>query len=241
MDIEMASRIAVPPRESIFVSPSSIEAALLVNGRSRYASSLKFTTNTSSFGFEALIKPMAAAATFERLSRMLPLSSISTPMDTGTSSRLNSLICCSTPFSYTLNAFCARFPRNLPFLSRTVACRTTSLVSARKTASSWLCAPAVDPAAAQTTRMLTRRCIVAKTEKRFQWWQPPGLHECDLDPAIPAVPLFILRCIADYVLVAELDSDLRGDIGKLGQVLDVEASSAGLLGQLTQQAGSVHF
>ena len=41
----------------------------------------------------------AAAATFVRLSRMLPLLSIISPIDTGTSSRLKSFTCCCTPFS----------------------------------------------------------------------------------------------------------------------------------------------
>ena len=50
----MASRMAVPPRESMRAMPSSIFLMSLVRGTSRKASSLKLTMNTSSCGLEAL-------------------------------------------------------------------------------------------------------------------------------------------------------------------------------------------
>ena len=95
MDMRMASRMAVPPRESMRVSASSISLMSLVKslpcGRSRKASSLKLTTKTSSSGLESFTRASAAASTLARLSRMLPLLSMISPMETGTSSRLNIL------------------------------------------------------------------------------------------------------------------------------------------------------
>ena len=64
IDMRTASRMAVPPRESILVRACSIFWTSLVKSQSRKASSLKFTTNTSSSAFEALTNANAAAATF---------------------------------------------------------------------------------------------------------------------------------------------------------------------------------
>ena len=65
MDMRMASRMAVPPRESIRASASSIFLMSLVkSGSRRKASSLKLTMKTSSCGFDALTSASAAASTF---------------------------------------------------------------------------------------------------------------------------------------------------------------------------------
>src|SRR5438874_1833317 len=65
----MASRMAVPPRESILAKPCSSSLRLLAKGWSRKASSLKFTTKTSSCGLEALTR--ASAARTQKNSRLL--------------------------------------------------------------------------------------------------------------------------------------------------------------------------
>ncbi len=91
----MASRMAVPPRESMRAMPSSIFLMSLVSGTSRNGSSLKLTMKTSSCGLEALTKSSEAASTFCRFSRMLPLLSMIMPSEIGTSSRRKILIGCS--------------------------------------------------------------------------------------------------------------------------------------------------
>src|ERR1022692_3984216 len=144
MDMRMASRMAVPPRESMRVRASSISLMSLVKalpcGLSRKASSLKLTMKTSSSGLESLTSVSAAASTLARLSRMLPLLSMISPMETGTSSRRKTLIACAAPFSVTVKASCARVVTRRPFLSTTVVWQTTSRVSARKTAGPVCCA-----------------------------------------------------------------------------------------------------
>ena len=71
----------------------------LVNGTSTRALSLKLRTKISSCGFDARASASAAASTFGRSVRMLPLLSISSPSDTGTSSRRKSVMDCRLPFS----------------------------------------------------------------------------------------------------------------------------------------------
>ena len=62
---------------------------------------------------------------------MLPLLSISSPMETGMSSPLKTVMGCFLPFSNTANALRSRVVTNSPRLFLTVTCRTTSRVSAR--------------------------------------------------------------------------------------------------------------
>ena len=73
--------------------------------------------NTSSWGLDAFTSASDAAFTLARLSRMLPLLSMTMPIETGTSGWVNALIGCSTPFSKTLNAVCGMPEIGLPFLS----------------------------------------------------------------------------------------------------------------------------
>ena len=101
-------------------------------GRSRKGSSLKFTTKTSSSGLESFTSATDAASTFARLSRMLPLLSITRPIETGTSSALKTLISWGAPFSVTLNALFGKPVTRWPALSITDVWHTTSRVSARK-------------------------------------------------------------------------------------------------------------
>src|SRR5947209_4251958 len=191
---------------------------------------------------------MAAAATLARLSRMLPLSSMRMPMDTGTSSRLKSLIDCSFPFSKTLNEFWGKLFTSLPLLSTTVACSTTRRVSVLMIKSS--CANAIAATAAQTTnsragkihrRALTGRCIVTKSEKCFQGWQPTRLHERHFDAPVLPVPVPVLGRVSDDILVSELYTNFSGNVRQLVQILDRKCAPAGLFGQFVQQAGAVHL
>src|SRR5689334_6364620 len=122
---------------------------------------------TSSSGFDSFASVSAAAATRERLSFMLPLLSTRMPIETGTSSRRNSLIGCSTLSSYTLNADRGRLVTSFPLLSRTLTCSATSLISVRKVGvsscarSSTAAIPAVKRPAA--SHFLLCRCNISRT------------------------------------------------------------------------------
>ena len=94
-----ASRSAVPPIESTGAMPASSFRVSLVSGTSSRGLSAKFRTNASSSGFDARTNASAAASTRPRSVRMLPLLSMSSPIETGTSSRLNNVIGCGFPFS----------------------------------------------------------------------------------------------------------------------------------------------
>src|SRR6202451_592932 len=233
----MASRIAVPPRESMRANPCSILCTSLVKGTSRKASSLKLTIKTSSCGFDSRTIASAAASTRVRLVDMLPLSSMMMPSETGTSSRRKIFTCCCWPFSYTLNAFWPRLVISLPRLSTTLACNTTSRVSARNCAYTHTSPSAISSAPAA---LLSGR-IVTQPEIGSQWRQSPRLIEFHLNPAILPVALAILRRVPQDVLISKLDADLRGNVRKLGQILDRIFTPAGLLRQFVQQAGTGRF
>src|SRR5206468_1614185 len=246
--MRIASRMAVPPRESIFASPRSSSFSSLVNGWSRNASSLKFTTKTSSSRFEALIKAMADASTRRRLVRMLPLLSTIRPIDTGTSSRRNFLIGCSTPFSNTRKDFCGRFVTYFPLLSTTVACRTTRRVSARKVAGSscefFDCAQSSEAASAAKrpakARLLNWR-IVPLSEKGSQGRHTFRSNKFHKHFSVFPVPFFIDRRIAQNVLVPELDSYFRGHVRQFVQVLDRKVTAPSLFGQFVEKPRSAHL
>src|ERR1035437_1197065 len=241
----MASRMAVPPRVSILSNTCSSFLMLFVNGASRYATSLKSTIKTSSCGFEALISSSAAAATFGRFSRMLPLLSMIMPIDTGTSSRLKIFSGCSTLFSNTLNADWGRVVTSLLFLSSTLACRTTSFVSSVNVGVSscggggvWAAARAVRTAA---KNRLLRRCIISSSERRLQRRQSHRLYQLNLHPPVFSILHQILWRITQNILIPQLQSDLGRHVRQLGQIVHREILAAGLLGQLPQHARTAHL
>ena len=71
--------------ESTRAMPASSTPASLVNGTSMRVLSLKLRTKISSCGLDARTSASAAASTFDRNVRMLPLLSISSPSETGMS------------------------------------------------------------------------------------------------------------------------------------------------------------
>src|SRR5579872_28606 len=223
--MDMASRMAVPPRESIRARPASSFFMSLVNSTSRKASSLKFTTKTSSWGLEARTRSAEAVSTFVRFSRMLPLLSMMIPIETGTSSRLKILMGWGLPFSKTLKASCVRFVISLPLLSATLTGKTTSRVSDVKTGISpgslgvpggggmltgcWADARA----ASKRRRKLLRRRIVTEPEKGFERWKPAWLIQLHADMPIFPVTVLVLGGVVQHVLVPQLYSNFSGDIG----------------------------
>src|SRR5450755_427860 len=246
MDMRMASRMAVPPRESMRASPSCKSLGSLVKSLSRKASSLKLTMKTSSWGLESFTKASAAASTLVRFSRMLPLLSITSPMETGTSSRLNTLICWGTPFSKTWKAFSGRFTTKWPVLSTTVACNTTSRVSTLITVVCPGVSAAHRPKAAKAHSadvriLLLSGSIVAQSPEGPKGRQPARLHQFNLDAPVLAIPILILRRVADDILIAQFNADLLGDVGELVEVFHGEVPAAGLFGDFAQQAGPAQF
>src|SRR5271166_1158460 len=237
MDSLMASRMAVPPRESMRAMPSSIFLMSLVNGTSRYGSSLKLTMKTSSCGFEARTKSSEAASTLCRFSRMLPLLSTMIPSEMGTSSRRKTLIGCSTPFSKTLKAFCCRSVTSLPLLSSTLTGSTTRRVPTEKVGSSGVAAGGgCGGFCAQTNERevrkseavkLLRRRIVSQAEKRFERRQPARLRQLDVDVAVLAIARLVGGTVVEHVLIAKFDSNFGCDVGKFVQILHVVAASPG--------------
>src|SRR5579871_2217468 len=232
----MASRIAVPPRESMRATPSCMALMSLVMGTSSQASSLKLTMKTSSCGLEAFTISSEATSTFCRFSFMLPLLSMMMPNDTGTSSRLKILIGCSTPFSKTLNELCFRSVISLPRLSATLIGKTTSRVSARNVTSSaggglapgfaaW--GLAIPEKRRKLARKLLSRRIISKAVERLEWRQAARLYQFHLNMTVFAIPHLVLGRVVKHVLIPQLGADLGGDIGKFIDVLNVITSPSG--------------
>src|SRR5581483_11742647 len=197
----------------------------------------------------------AAAATLARLSRMLPLLSITSPMDTGTSSCLNSVITCGVPFSATLKLFCLRSVTRCPLRSTTVVLQITRRVSTRNTcpissglaaAGFFACCCAYTAAAARDTInadtiagvLLFRWRIIAQSPKRTKWRQAARLHYCHLNMPVLPIVLLVLGRITQNILIAEFDSDLGRDVGQFVQVLHGILSAASLLRNLGEQRRS---
>src|SRR5579875_13125 len=233
----MASRIAVPPRESMRAKPCSILCTSLVNGTSKNASSLKLTMNTSSCGFDSRTIASAAVSTRLRLVAMLPLSSIMMPRETGTSSRRKIFTCCGCPFSNTLNAFSSRFVISLPRLSTTLACSTTRRVSERNCANT----VAAPNASSSVSRLLLSRRIITQPEISPQRRQSPRLIQLYLHPPVLPVAFPLLRRVPQHVLVPQLYPDVGGNVGNLCHFLDGIFTPPRLLRQFIQQPRSGRF
>src|ERR1039458_9311216 len=260
MDMRMASRMAVPPRESMRVRSSSISRMSLVKffwlGMSRKASSLKLTTKTSSSGLESFTRASEAASTAARLIRMLPLLSTIRPSDTGTSSRRKLAMRCAAPFSVRAKASRERSVTRWPLLSNTVVLQITTRVSERKTkdsscdALSWdgggfTCRPYTTqpvsrtaPARPAANPLFIRR-MVAHPPESPQQRHLGRLDQLNFHMAVFSVVLLVGRGIAQYVLIPQLHSDLGGDIRQLIGVFDLVLAATGLVGHLAQQGGPV--
>src|SRR5712691_10803857 len=204
---------------------------------------------TSSWGLEAFTRSSDAAATFARLSRMLPLLSMMMPIDTGISSRRKILMVCSTLFSSTLKADSGKVVTSFPLLSSTLACTTTRRVSVVNTNSSptaGFCAVALWPKSrvadsAHALQNLLRGSIITGPEHGPELRQARGFHQLHLDAAVLPVAHRIFGTISKHVLVAQFNPDFRRDIGKLGQVVDGKSAATSLLSQFIQHAWTVHL
>src|ERR1017187_6483334 len=255
MDMRMASRMAVPPRESIRVSASSISRMSFVKffllGMSRKASSLKLTTKTSSSGLESFTRAREAASTPARFTRMLPLLSTIRPSDTGTSSRRKPVMRCVAPFSAIAKASRVRSVTRWPLLSNTVVLQITTRVSERKTKDSscdgggFACCPCsaqpvsrTAPARPAANPLFIRR-MVAHPPESPQQRHLGRLHQLDFHMAVFSVVLLVGRGIAQHVLIPQLHSDLGGDIRQLIGVFDLVLAASSLVGHLAQQGGPV--
>src|SRR6476661_1088855 len=177
----------------------------LVKGTSRKASSLKLMTHTSSCGLDSRTIAKAAASTRVRLVLILPLSSITIPSDTGTSSRRKILICCGWPFSKILKSPWLRLVSSLPLLAVTLACKTTSLVSERNWADR-------QPTKRLAANALLSRRIVPQSKISLERRQATRLIELHLYFPVLAIPFAILGRIAQDIFVAQLYADLGGDV-----------------------------
>src|ERR1035438_9580726 len=255
MDMRMASRMAVPPRESMRVRASSISRMSFVKflrlGRSRKASSLKLTTKTSSSGLESFTRAREAASTPARLTRMLPLLSTIRPSETGTSSRRKLVMRCAAPFSATAKASRVRSVTRWPLLSKTVVLQITTRVSERKTgawscdAGGLICCPwsaqpvsRTAPARPAANPLFIRR-MVAHPPESPQQRHLGRLHQLDFHMAVFSVVLLVGRGIAKHVLIPQLHSDLGGDIRQLIGVFHLVLAASGQVGHLAQQGGPV--
>ncbi len=88
----MASRIAVPPRESMRVSASHVldlGDKVLAGRVVDISVVVEIHDEVFVTGLESVTSARAAASTLARFGRMLPLLSIINPTETGVSSRLN--------------------------------------------------------------------------------------------------------------------------------------------------------
>src|ERR1017187_3165633 len=255
MDIRMASRMAVPPRESMRVRASSISRMSFVKflrlGRSRKASSLKLTTKTSSSGLESFTRAREAASTPARLTRMLPLLSTIRPSETGTSSRRKPVMRWAAPFSVSPKASRVRSVTRWPLLSNTVVLQITTRVSERKTKDSSCdgggfagcpCSAqpvsSIAPARPAANPLFVGRMIAHPPESPQQR-HLGRLHQLDIHMAVFSVALLVGRGIAKHVLIPELDSDFGGNIRQLIGVFDLVLAASGLVGHLAQQGRPV--
>src|SRR5579875_284649 len=127
---------------------------------------------------------------------------------------------------------------SFPFLSTTVACRTTWLVPVRNVGISSGAAAGGGFCAAKTqlkkrleTRIegLLRRRIISRAEGRFELRQAGGFHQLHHHAPVFAVAVFILGRITDDILVPQLDADFSCDIRQFRQVIHREMPPAGLL------------
>src|SRR2546428_2687844 len=225
----------------------------------------------SSLGLLVFTKVSAAVFTRSRLSRMLPLLSITSPTLIGMSSRLNRASFCSTLSSRTRKFSCLRSGTNRPRSSRTVACSTTKLTSRwmRKLSScfcaggavccpgscggagccAWAPVPVHTPASASRMREVKRETrlslvaggIVARLGVHVEGGQSPGRAQLDLDLPPAGMALMIVCLIPKTLLMAQLLSVFRRRIGRVFRVLPGETPPAGQLRQFAQQRMPVQF
>src|SRR5690348_11539244 len=192
---------------------------------------------------------MAAAFTRGRLSRMLPLLSITSPMLTGMSSRLKTESFCSTLSSKTRKLSCFRPSANFPRSSITVVCSTTRLTSTRILLS-WLdgwfggggCAGAVGSCAADGATLHRRTHTTTKAKRTgvnlraalMAWGVIASLRvnverrkpfwraQLDLDLSPARIVCFVTWAISEDILISQLHADFRRDIRQFVQILDGE-------------------
>src|SRR5229473_3322232 len=194
----------------------------------------------SSLGLLVFTKVSAAVFTRSRLSRMLPLLSITSPTLTGMSSRLNRASFCSTLSSRTRklsSCFCAGGAVCCPGSCGGAGC------------CAWAPLPVHTPASASRMREVKRETrfslvaggIVARLGVHVEGGQSPGRAQLDLDLPPAGIALMIACLISQNILIAQLHSDFRRRIGQVVQVLHRENPPAGQLRQFAQQRMPVQF
>src|SRR6266446_237942 len=214
---------------------------------------------------------MAAWFTRGRLSRMLPLLSITKPMLTGMSSRLKTESFCSTLSSSTRKLSCFRPSAKRPRSSITVVCSTTRLTSTR-ILESWptlgwpgggggalgtagICASAT-PRPKRRVKETTRvrkawrderdarsvaGSVVARFRVHVEGRKPLGRAELDLDLSPARVMRLIAWTISQDILVSQLHADFRCNVRKFVQILDRENAAARHFRNFAQQRRTVEF
>src|SRR6185312_4422157 len=65
------------------------------------------------------------------------------------------------------------------------------------------------------TTVLLRRCIVSRLGINIQMWQPFGRSELNFDFAPPAIFGLVVWTVSEYILVAQLYSNLRSHISQV--------------------------
>src|SRR5713226_9561996 len=212
--------------------------------------------NTSSWGLLVRTKVSAAMFTRSRLSRMLPLLSITRPTLTGMSSRLKSESFCSILSSNTRKFSCFKSGTKRPRSSTTVACSTTRLTSRRMRGSceGGCCASARPPLhrspAARRTVTVTRPrsaslvggCVVARFGVHVEGRKRlGGMLQFDADLSPFSIARVIAWFVSHHILVTQLHADFRRRIWQVVQVVHRKRSPARHLGQFAQQRRSVQF
>src|SRR5579862_9124162 len=88
---------------------------------------------------------------------------------------------------------------------------------------------------------LLRGSIIAQSPEGAQRWQSARLHQLYLDAPVLAISFRVLWRVADYILIAQLDTNFGRDVRQLVQVLHGEMASAGLFRDFAQQSRPSQF
>src|SRR5260370_28964321 len=199
---------------------------------------------------------MAAWFTRGRLSRMLPLLSVTRLMVPGLSSRLKTESFSSTLSSRMRKFSCLRPSAKRPRSSSTVVCNTTRLTSTRirescPTVADWpgggggalgvvgICASAPaqnssienansvrKPRRAETNESSVARGVVAGLRVHVERRKPLGCAQLDFDLSPARVMCLVAWPISHYILLFQLHADFRRNVRKLVQMLDSEDATA---------------
>src|SRR5262245_21247299 len=201
---------------------------------------------------------------------MEPLLSITSPMLTGTSSRLKTESFCSALSSNTRKFSSLNPSTNFPRSSRTVVCRMTRLTStlmlppceldwpggggcvcgremglscAKEAGAKQSAKSTRDGMAVLAARVnwsVTRR-VVAGLGEHIKGREPLGGAQLDLDFAPARVVRPVAWMVSQNILVTQLHANLGGDVREILEPFDGENAPAGHIGNVSQQRRPVQF